>query len=113
MHADHDTDRGFSLLEIMTVLVVIGILVAIAIPVYTSSTARVERMACVSNQRVLTGAIEQYRIDHDSADPETVHDLVPYVSHDTVVFCPVDPSYGLVLLADHSRVVCENEDHND
>lgn len=107
------TDRGFSLPELMTVLVVIAILVMIAIPVYNASTGRAGRISCLSNQRILTGAIETYRADNDAQDPADVDALLTYVTGDATPTCPADNSDGYVLLPDGSQVVCENDDHNE
>jgi prepilin-type N-terminal cleavage/methylation domain-containing protein len=53
-------DEGFTLVELMVVVLIIGILVAIAIPVFNSATATAKSRACFSNQRVIEGAVQQY-----------------------------------------------------
>lgn len=45
----------------MTVVLIIGILVSIAIPVYQTSSATAQAKACMANQRTITGAIDMYR----------------------------------------------------
>jgi type IV pilus assembly protein PilA len=52
--------KGFTLVELMVVVVIIGILVAIAVPVYNASSARAELGRCQANQRMIEGAIQQY-----------------------------------------------------
>jgi prepilin-type N-terminal cleavage/methylation domain-containing protein len=56
-------NKGFTLVELM-VVVIIGILVAIAIPVYNASTARAEAGACEANRRMIESAIEQYKMNN-------------------------------------------------
>jgi prepilin-type N-terminal cleavage/methylation domain-containing protein len=53
-------DEGFTLVELMVVVLIIGILVAIAIPVFNAAQNTAKQRACFSNQRVIEGAVQQY-----------------------------------------------------
>ncbi|MDO8914930.1 MAG: type II secretion system protein [Coriobacteriia bacterium] len=56
-----DRQDGFTLVELMVVVLIIGILVAIAIPVFNNAAASARLKTCMSNQRLIEGAIQTYR----------------------------------------------------
>lgn len=53
-------EEGFTLVELMVVVLIIGILVAIAIPVFNSASRSARVRTCQSNQRTIEGAVQQY-----------------------------------------------------
>jgi prepilin-type N-terminal cleavage/methylation domain-containing protein len=60
-------DEGFTLVELMVVVLIIGILVAIAIPVFNAAQNTAKERACFSNQRVIEGAVQQYLATNTNA----------------------------------------------
>jgi general secretion pathway protein G len=69
------SEEGFTLLELMIVMVVIGLLAAIAIPSYTSNIRNAREAVLREDLHVLRGAIDSYTVDKQKA-PQTLDDLV-------------------------------------
>jgi general secretion pathway protein G len=75
--------RGFTLLEMMIVMVVMGILISIAIPIYSRSVVR-------AREAVLNKLISQYTLDKQKA-PQSLDDLK---SAGYIKDIPKDPMTG-------------------
>ena len=60
------TRKGFTLIELMIVIAIIGILAAIAIPNFRKAREQAREKACYANIRVILGAIEMYNMDHSA-----------------------------------------------
>lgn len=58
-------NKGFTTLELMMVVLIIGILVSIVVPSYIASRTRTEGSVCFRNQRTLEGAAQQWSVVHD------------------------------------------------
>jgi general secretion pathway protein G len=80
-------EQGFTLLELMIVMVVIGLLAAIAIPAYTSNIRNAREAVLKEDLHVLRQAIDSYTVDKQKA-PQTLDDLVQGGYLKTM---PIDP----------------------
>jgi general secretion pathway protein G len=68
-------DQGFTLLELMIVMVVIGLLAAIAIPAYTSNIRNAKEAVLKEDLHIMRQAIDAYTVDKQKA-PQSLDDLV-------------------------------------
>ena len=66
---------GFTLLELMIVMVVIGLLAAIAIPSYTNNVRRAKEAVLREDLHTLREAIDSYTVDKQKG-PQQLDDLV-------------------------------------
>src|SRR4030095_2344390 len=79
---------GFTLLEIMIVVGIIGLLAAIAIPSFVRARTASNQTTCISNLRQIRSAIDQWALETKSAvtAPVQFSDIKSFL-HGSVV-CP-------------------------
>ncbi len=58
------TDRGLSLLELLVVLLVVGVLVALAVPAYQRHVIRTHRVEAMTELQALLTAQERFHLRH-------------------------------------------------
>jgi type IV pilus assembly protein PilA len=94
-------DEGFTLVELMVVVLIIGILVAIAVPVFNSAKANAQKKSCFANMRTVEGAYQTWQADNQGlatplANPTDYATLVSttYLVPNYVKSAPVCPSGG-------------------
>jgi general secretion pathway protein G len=68
-------DAGFTLLELMIVMVIIGVLAAIAIPSFTMNVKKAREAVLREDLHTMRTAIDSYTYDKQKA-PQTLDDLV-------------------------------------
>src|SRR5205809_4769375 len=82
--------RGFTLIEILIVVSIIGILVSIAIPIYQKSILRTRESVLRNNLFTIRTVIDEYTYDKQKA-PQTLQDLV---TEGYLKEVPIDPIVG-------------------
>jgi general secretion pathway protein G len=80
-------EGGFTLVELMIVMLIIGVLAAIAIPSYISSLKNAKEAVLKEDLHVLRQAIDSYTNDKEKA-PQSLDDLV---SAGYLKSIPMDP----------------------
>ena len=90
---------GFTLVEIMIVVAIIGLLAAIAIPNFLRARSTSQQNACINNLRQIDGATQQWALETGQPGGATVvgdgSGIKPYLGRGSagqLPYCPVDPT---------------------
>ena len=103
---------GFTLVEIMIVVAIVGLLAAIAIPNLLKASARSQATTCINNLRQLDTAIQQFSVEAGKHVGDIVNypdDLTPYIklnAQGQIPPCPANGTYSLNTVGTVPSAIC-------
>src|SRR5882672_9851590 len=97
MKNKHSRAAGFTLVEIMIVVAIIGLLATIAIPNFVRARLKAQQNACINNLRQIDGAKQTWALENKAAQNvvPSVANIQPYLGRGTAgtaPSCPADSS---------------------
>jgi prepilin-type N-terminal cleavage/methylation domain-containing protein len=93
---------GFTLVEIMIVVAIIGLLAAIAIPNFVKARATSQANACINNLRQIDAAAQEFALEKGKTTGGTINyptDLTPYIKLNSASSIPPCPAGGTYACA--------------
>ena len=88
---------GFTLVEIMIVVAIIGLLAAIAIPNFVKARSTSQANGCINNLRQINAAESQFALEQHKTTGDPINfpdDLTPYIKMNSSGSLPTCPAGG-------------------
>jgi len=102
---------GFTLVEMMIVVAIIGLLAAIAIPSYIRARANSQQSACINNLRQIDGAINEWALETGQSNGATPTETIvsAYIklnANNSVPACPAGGTYTYADVGISPQITC-------
>ena len=88
---------GFTLVEILIVVAIIGLLAAVAIPNMIKARNQAQTQSCIANLKTIDGAKQQWGLENRKAttDVPTTTEVAAYLKATELPLCPGGGTYTL------------------
>jgi prepilin-type N-terminal cleavage/methylation domain-containing protein len=108
-HGTMRTKRGFTLIEIMIVVLIIGILISTVMPTFVKAKRTTNTRTCVKNMQMIDSAKSQWVMENGFAGSAVPNwgDLTDYIRSPEVPTCPEGSDPYAMTSAD-TRTTCPN-----
>lgn len=100
------TQKGFTILEVMIVVILISILAAIVIPRFMVSTKQAKVQACEMNRSIINKQVEIYYFVEATWPVDSLSDIKSnfFYFPDGIPTCPVDETSYVLVPSPYHRV---------
>lgn len=104
------TGQGFTLIEIMVVVVIIGLLAVLAVPNFMRARTTAQTDVCINNLRQIESAKDQWATENRKPSGVTpiASDISPYLKSGKMPECPASGTYTIGVVGTNAECSLTN-----